>query len=452
MSRRRELARHPLAIVGAVIATASAVVFIAMVIAALTGMFNNPYAGLVVFIGIPALFVTGLLLIPAGMWLQDRKLRRDPNAVVEWPVLDFRRADVRRNAILVTALTAVNVVIVLLAGYGSLHWMESPAFCGQVCHTPMEPQFTSWRAAPHAGVACVDCHIGEGTAGFVRAKLSGVRQLVHVASNSYPRPIPPGAQMPPGAQAQACAGCHQPGRVVADRIRVIREYADDEANSETLTVLQIHLSVTSSSERAIHWHADPGIRVEYVSTDPQRETIPYVRVTNANGQIKEYRSADATDEIVKTGARRTMDCIDCHNTVGHPISPTPEQGVDQAIAAAKVNRELPFVRREGVQLVKASYASQEDAARAIDQGLRRFYASREGAVDQQAVERTVAELQDLYRRNVFPTMKVTWGSYPDNKGHITATGCFRCHDDSHMAADGSTISADCEYCHRQIER
>src|SRR5262245_48929302 len=132
MRRRRELARHPLAIVGAVIATAWAVVFIAMVIAALAGMFNNPYAGLVVFVAIPALFVTGLLFIPAGMWLQDRKLRRDPNAVVEWPVFDFRRAEVRRNALLITALTAVNVVIVLLAGYGSLHWMESPAFCGQV--------------------------------------------------------------------------------------------------------------------------------------------------------------------------------------------------------------------------------------------------------------------------------------------------------------------------------
>ena len=49
-------------------------------------------------------------------------------------------------------------------------------------------------------------------------------------------------------------------------------------------------------------------------------------------------------------------------------------------------------------------------------------------------------------------MKVTWGTYPDNKGHVTSTGCFRCHDDSHKAKDGSTISADCEFCHTQIER
>ena len=49
-------------------------------------------------------------------------------------------------------------------------------------------------------------------------------------------------------------------------------------------------------------------------------------------------------------------------------------------------------------------------------------------------------------------MNVTWGTYPDNKGHVTSNGCFRCHDESHEAKDGSTISADCAFCHTQIER
>jgi hypothetical protein len=72
-------------------------------------------------------------------------------------------------------------------------------------------------------------------------------------------------------------------------------------------------------------------------------------------------------------------------------------------------------------------------------------------VDEQAVAQTVAALQALYRRNVFPAMNVTFGSYPDNRGHITSTGCFRCHDDSHMDKSGATISADCEYCHKQSD-
>src|SRR5262245_18545259 len=97
-------------------------------------MLRNPYAGLVVFVAIPAVFVRGLLRIPVGMWLQRRKLERDPSTTSDWPVLDFRQADVRRATLLIAAVTAVNVVIILLAGYGGLHWMESPTFCGQVCH------------------------------------------------------------------------------------------------------------------------------------------------------------------------------------------------------------------------------------------------------------------------------------------------------------------------------
>ena len=449
---RRETLSHPLAIAGVVIATAAAVVFITLVIAGLAGMFENPYAGLVIFLAIPAVFVLGLLLIPGGVWLQQRTLARDPNASADWPVIDFRRPRVRKVALLIAALTAVNAVIVLLAGYGGLHAMESPAFCGQVCHTPMTPQFTAWRAGAHGQVACVQCHIGEGAGAFVQAKLAGVRQLVHVATNSFPRPIPPGTEMRPGAQAKTCLGCHPPQRAARDEVFVVREYGDDEAGAETMTVMQMHLAISSSSPRAIHWHADPSVRVEYIATDHERQMIPYVRVTNAQGQTKEYVAADATEGAGMGGERRTMDCIDCHNTVGHPIAATPERAVDRAISGAQVSRHLPYARRESIRLLKATYPDQDAAAHAIDHGLRGFYKSHSGAIDEPALARTIAALQDLYRRNVFPAMQVTWGTYPDNRGHMTSTGCFRCHDDSHKAKDGSTISADCEYCHKQIER
>lgn len=451
MVRREALLRHPLAIAGALITTASAVVFLALLIAMLAGLLQNPYAGLVVFIAIPACFVAGLVMIPIGVRLQRRKLVSDPSAA-DWPVVDFRDPTVRRTGLLITALTAVNVVILLLAGYGTLHWMESPTFCGQACHAPMHPQFTAWQQASHARVACASCHIGEGASGFVYAKMSGVRQLVQVATNSYPRPIPSGAHMRPGAQAKTCMGCHEPGRASGDHIRVIREYADDEKNAETITVLQMHVSASPASKRAIHWHADPAVRVEYVSTDAERQTIPYVRVTDAKGNVKEYRTADGTDQKISGGVRATMDCVDCHNTVGHPISQTPERAVDDAIAATRVSRSLPFARREGVRVLKEAYSSQDEGVRAIDRELRKFFDSAGGAADPAGVSQTVAAFQDIYRHNVFPAMKVTWGAYRTNKGHLTSTGCFRCHDDEHKAPDGSAINADCEYCHKQIEQ
>ena len=364
MTRPEALARDPLAITGVVLTTASAVVFIALVIAMLAGMLDNPYAGLVVFIAIPAVFVVGLLLIPLAAWRQQRARRRDPPAAAAsgWPVVDIRIASVRRTTLLIALLTAVNVVIILLAGYGGLHAMESPGFCGQACHTPMQPQFTALQNAAHGHIACVSCHVGEGAAGFLRAKLSGVHQLVAVATTSYPRPIPPGAHMAPGAQAKTCLNCHQPARLVGDRINVIREYADDEKNSESMTVLQMHVGASTASARAIHWHADPTVRVEYVSTDGEGQTIPYVKVTDAQGRAREFRAAAATDQTIAAGSRQTMDCVDCHNTTGHPIAQTAEQAVDRAIAVGVVSRAQPCGRREGERRMKASYPTPPAAA------------------------------------------------------------------------------------------
>jgi len=445
------LARHPVSLVGAALTTASAATFIALAIAAFAGLFDHPYAGLVIFIAIPALFLLGLLLIPLGMRLQRRKLARDPSADA-WPVVDFGRPRVRRATLAIVALTAVNIVILLVAGYGSLHSMESPEFCGQTCHTPMHPQFTAWQDAPHSRVACVECHVGEGARAFVRYKMAGVRQLVHVIGNSYPRPIPQAAhEMRPALEV--CGACHWPQRPVRDPVKVIREYADDETNSETTTTLQMFVGgpgQPTASGHAIHWHADPSIRVEYVATDETFQVIPYVKVTDAQGRVREYQAEGTTAEALAQGQRRIMDCIDCHNATAHRISPTAERAVDVAIAAGRIDRRLPFVRREGVRVVSADYPSQDTATQAIDSELRKFYTSR-GSFDERALAQTIATVQALYRRNVFPEMKVTWGTYPDNKGHITSNGCVRCHDGGHTAKDGSTISGDCELCHKQLE-
>jgi hypothetical protein len=82
--------------------------------------------------------------------------------------------------------------------------------------------------------------------------------------------------------------------------------------------------------------------------------------------------------------------------------------------------------------------------------LTRFYASR-GNVDPRTVTRAVNAAQEIWSTNVFPAMKVTWGTYPSHIGHVDTQGCFRCHDDSHKTADGKVISQDCELCHSNPE-
>ena len=451
--RAAALARHPLAIAGAVLTTVSAVVFIALAIAMMVGLLNNPYAGLIVYVAVPFLFVFGLLLIPAGMWLQRKKLRTHPGMVDDWPVVDFRLSRVRRGALIVLALTAANLIILLVAGYGTLHWMESPQFCGQVCHVAMKPQYLAWQGSTHSKVRCADCHIGEGARAMVHYKLVGVRQMYHVMTGQVPRPVPSVADLRPALEI--CANCHAPNRGSGgDRVRVIREYAEDETNSETTSVFQMHLGGAGQPTpvgRAIHWHADPAINISYVATDKDRQTIPYVKVTNQRGQVQEYLTEGTTPEQIAQGESLTMDCVSCHNSIGHRIAPTAEGAVDAAIAAGTIDRALPFVRRESVRLLKEEHPDQESGLKAVDQGLRAFYASHGGAVDKSQVDRAVAAVRTLSERNVFPDMKVTWGVYPDNIGHVSSQGCFRCHDGRKSKDGASVINDDCEYCHKQVE-
>ena len=451
MTSRSPFASHPVVIAGVLLTTVSAVLFIAAVASELLGLIRNPYGGLIIYIAIPLFFLLGLLLIPLGHWLDGRRRRRDPDAAHDWPVFDLRVPATRRVTLAIVALTVANLAIISVAAFGGMHAMESPTFCGQTCHLPMHPQFTAWQATPHAQVACTECHVGEGARALIRSKLAGVRQLYHVVTNQIPKPIPGIADMRPALET--CGRCHWPRHDAGEVPRVTREFADDEANTETVTRLQMLVGGAgrpTSAGRAIHWHANPDVRIEYVYTDAERQTIPYVRATNSSGQTKEYRTEGTTDEQLAKGTRRVMDCIDCHNVAAHRIAETAEEAVDTAIADGAISRRLPFVRRESVRLVKSEYPTQEQGLEGIAKGLRAFYTGR-GAFDEGELARSIAALQNVYRRNVFPSMKVTFGVYPDNIGHLTSSGCFRCHDGGHTASDGSTISADCDYCHTASE-
>lgn len=430
------------------IATATATLFFALLLFELFGYLTNPYVGILLFVAIPTLFLLGLLLIPFGAWWAARRRRLHPDAAGEWPVFDLRKPHERRLLLAVLALTLVNLLIVSIAAYGGVHYMESAAFCGTVCHTTMEPEYAAHQAWPHARVACVQCHVGSGGQALVESKVAGTRQLILVATGRVTKPIPsPVKSMRPARDT--CEQCHWPEKFHGDKLRLIRDYADDEMNSETVTRLQVHVGGGSRSlgvGTGIHWHMNLDNRVEYIAADAKRENIPYVRVTDRSGGTREYMTEGFGPQQIAAGAVRRMDCVDCHNRPAHTFFATPARAVDAAIAAARIPRELPFVRREAVAAVSAQYSSQPAALEGIAGRLRRFYQTR-GEADAARVDRAVAATQDVWARNVFPAMRVTWGTYPSFMGHVDAPGCFRCHDDSHRSKDGRVISQDCELCH-----
>jgi hypothetical protein len=439
--------RNPLSVLGMAVATAMAIVFVVLALLDVAGYLTNPYIGLLVFVTIPVIFLAGLLLIPIGVRWSARRQRLHPEASA-WPVVDLRVPRQRTIVASVLALTLVNIVIVSLAAYGGVHYMESTAFCGQVCHHTMEPEAVAHQVWPHARITCTSCHVGPGAGAFVQAKLAGTRQLFHVMLNRVPKPVPPPPDLIQTAR-ETCEGCHWPETFRGDLARVIRDYADDEANTETTTMLRLHIGGGSPRRgvgTGIHWHMNLDNRIDFVASDERQETIPYVRLTDRQGNVREYLAEGVGREQIAENSTRRMDCMDCHNRPAHTFFYTPERAVDTALAQARIPRDLPFVRREAVAAVRGQYADRAAALEAIASRLNGFYSSR-GAVDAALVRRAVAATQDIWSHNVFPAMNVTWGTYPNHIGHVDTPGCFRCHDDNHKTADGKVISQDCELCH-----
>ncbi len=434
-------ARNPTSLVGAAIATAMAVLFLVLLALEVGGLLRNPYLGLLLFVAVPAVFLLGLLLIPLGIW-RRRRLLALGQLPEDWPVIDLRRPRTRTLLFGVTLLTLVNVIIFSLAAYGAVHHMESAAFCGTTCHTTMEPEYTAYQVGAHARVSCVSCHVGPGAEAQVEAKLAGTRQLWHLLTGNVPAPVPaPVRSMRPARDT--CANCHWPEKMHGDTLRQIREYADDEKSSETVTTLQLHVGGgQAGSGSGIHWHMNIDNRVEYIALDAERQTIPWVKFTDRDGRVTEYVVAGTTPATLAAGEHRLMDCMDCHNRPAHTFDSGPERAVDAAIARGQIPRDLPFARRQAVAALQASFDSRQAAMTGIERAMREAYPA-----EAPSLARMIAGVQGVYARNVFPAMRVGWGTYPNNIGHVAFPGCFRCHDDNHKTADGRAIQQDCQTCH-----
>jgi len=434
-----------IATLGVTVTTAGALLFLVLVALDLFGHLENPYAGIVVFMLVPAIFVAGLLLIPIGLWWDRRQGKIAPPS-------SFSLADpnVRRTVLFVAVASIVNLSIVSFASFGAVEYSESQAFCGQTCHPVMKPEYEAHQLGTHAKVHCVQCHVGPGAGAFLSAKFNGSRQLWLVATNTFHRPIPaPIHNLPP--VEGTCQSCHWPERYVGDKTKVFYEYADDAANTETKTTVRLHVGgavAGTAGGQGIHWHMNRANVVEYLAADEGREKITYVKSTGRDGQVREFFAEGVNAADVAGKPLRRMDCTDCHNRAAHSFGTTPERAIDAAIGAGLIDKSIPFIRREAVKAVRANYASHDDANAQIERSIRdALKANLPQGFEEAVLRRSIGVTQAIYRRNVFPEMNVSWGTYRNQSGHTTSDGCFRCHTETHKTRDGLTIKQDCESCH-----
>jgi NapC/NirT cytochrome c family, N-terminal region len=444
------LSKNPISLIGAGLTSASALTLLGFwAIEVIGHVAINPYVGIIFFLILPALFVFGLTLIPVGIYVHRRQLMAAGRLPTIYPKVDLGDPVFRHAIDLVLLATVVNVIIVAMASYRGVAYMDTAQFCGQSCHVVMTPEFTAYQASAHSHVSCVACHVGEGASSYAKAKVNGTKQLIEVAFNTYPHPITsPVVNLRPAREI--CEGCHAPAKYIGEKLLVKTSFADDEKNTMTKTLVLLHLGGRDSVSRLTGIHGVHLGHIEYIATDPQRQTIPWVSRRNPDGSMTDFVSGDATGPI--KGEKRVMDCIDCHNRASHTFQP-PEDALNRVMAEGSISTTLPFVHKEGLELLKTSYASQAEAESKIKTNLQEFYRSQHPEVfsaHPDLIQQAASSLYGIYRLNIFPDMKVTWGTHPNNVGHNSYPGCFRCHDGGHNAKGGTSITQDCAACHNLL--
>jgi hypothetical protein len=341
---------------------------------------------------------------------------------------------------------------IAMMSYEGYHYTESAEFCGAVCHTVMQPEYTAHQYSPHARVECAECHVGAGADHYVRAKLAGVRQVIAVATDSYPRPLPPALTVL-RPSAETCEQCHWP-KYFGEQLITKSRFKTDEENTPT----PIRMIVKTGGSRAtlgpvygIHSHMVGERKIEFVATDEKFLDVPWVRVLDQRtGEETVYRADGLpTDAPPPAGRRRTMDCLDCHNRAVHQYT-TPANAADKALYGNEAFRELPFAKRELVTALVQKYPTREEGIVGVRDAIESYYRENHPEVveeKQAVVEDLAAVASEIYRRTTFPAMNVDWRTYPSNIGHMESPGCFRCHAGDHVNANGEEIVADCHACH-----
>jgi len=223
------------------------------------------------------------------------------------------------------------MLVSAIGSYQSYHYTESVQFCGQACHGVMKPEFVTYSHSPHARVACAECHIGKGATWYVRSKLSGSYQVYATAAKKDPKQIPTPVKNLRPAQ-ETCEECHWPQKFVGNVEHTYNYFLGDETNTPFTVRLLMKVGGADSSHGpvgGIHWHMNVANKIEYVASDETRQKIPWVRMTDSQGVVTEFRLPRFTNSVDEASIR-SMDCMDCHNRPAHRYE-TPNSAVNLAI-------------------------------------------------------------------------------------------------------------------------
>jgi nitrate/TMAO reductase-like tetraheme cytochrome c subunit len=430
--------------------------------------------GIVGYVVMPSVALGGVVMMLAGVvlgaWRQTRAVAAEGGVVGVHVELGSARQLLGIGAFAIIAIGSITV----LGGttYRAIEFTESTTFCG-TCHAVMQPEVDAHLTSPHAEVECTKCHIaaqtgplGPNTTAYIQSKIGGVRQMISVLTNSYDTPVRASASKIPSTN-MTCEGCHAPNKDYGTVIQTFTTYGSDQNNTRSARTLAFPVGGGPTDPNGIHWHANA--TVYFRATDDSRSTIAWVGVQTPNG-LDEWLNPNVP--LAQAGPKVLMSCIDCHNRVGHRI-PSPDELLDQALDAGRIDRTLPYVKRESLKLLGANGEGANPDQLAADFAQPTWFDQLAGfynvnypdiaAGKHDAIKNAIDELKSISKQIIYPQMKADWLTYPDNLSHnlpegiqtaagSDTPGCFRCHGTLVNAKTGQLLpgtqgGSSCLACH-----
>ena len=136
---------NPVTLLGAAIAAVSFGLVLFLILLETLAENPKPYMGIIAFVILPGIMMIGLAISFVGILREHRRERTGKPHGLHLPQIDMNNPRHRRAF---TAAVVGTIFLLLFSAFGSFKAYEhtdSDQFCGETCHTVMEPEYTAYQ-------------------------------------------------------------------------------------------------------------------------------------------------------------------------------------------------------------------------------------------------------------------------------------------------------------------
>src|ERR1019366_10688228 len=136
----QNLIRNPISLIGLALAGVAVANIVLLVLIDVLASHASPYIGILAYMIAPGFLVLGLLLIPVGVIVERRRRLRAVGLTPHLPKIDLNQRSQRSTIAFLLSFVVFFMLVSAVGSYKAYEFTDSVDFCGELCHSVMNPQ------------------------------------------------------------------------------------------------------------------------------------------------------------------------------------------------------------------------------------------------------------------------------------------------------------------------